>query len=123
METETTKTIADWGKETFGEARNPSVYVGRALLEYIELMELIVKGSDWAPRMKRVSEVLMNSAVLHEKDYAAAAQELADVFIVLEQAFAAVGTTSEAEVNKKMAINRNRSWTKLQDGVAQHNGS
>ncbi len=51
---------------------------------------------------------------------ASGAEEAADIVIVLQRLFESYSTTQQAEVDKKMAINRKRKWTRLGNGHGQH---
>jgi hypothetical protein len=95
---ETTATIAAWADGVFGEpASNISTWY-RAMSEMDELREKLA-----------ISDV-----------HPDAAAEAADVVIVLARLLSRLGTTMQAEVDRKMAINRARRWDLTGDGHGQH---
>jgi len=95
---ETSKTIADWGTDTFGDANSVKAYALRAQGELTELIEAIEnKQSD--------NEI---------------AAEAADVTILLHRVTATLGIELSDAVDQKMSINRKRIWQKSGNGVGQH---
>lgn len=95
---ETQQTISQWANETFGEPVTNLSIARRAQKEMDEL----------------VLGLIHNDADLH------APVEAADVIIVLMRIFERFGTTWQAEVNKKMAINRARKWVLDGNGHGSH---
>lgn len=98
MPKETSKTIAQWGADTFGEADNVKVFALRAKEELSELIDAIEQDE---PR----------------KDIAL---EAADVTILLHRLTSILGYELSELVDEKMAINRKREWTPSGNGVGQH---
>ena len=96
-QTEDQKSITAWGEETFGPATGPEVLVARAMLEMQELVDAIRAG-----------------------DHAEAALEIADVFILLYRVATLCGFDANEAVNRKMRINRNRTWARKGDGTGSH---
>ncbi len=97
MTRETSKTILKWGDETFGEVSNPLALINRARMEMDELEE-----------------------ALTDNDKEEAAKEAADVVILLHRLVGLMGKELSEEVDKKMAINRNRTWKTAGDGTGGH---
>ena len=95
-EHETGETINDWVLATFGATGTNESVVARA---NTEMSELITASAD-----REVAKML---------------EEAADVVITLNRLFHRNGTTMQAEVDKKMAINRKRKWT-VRNGHGQH---
>lgn len=94
---ETQQSVNEWQRETFGEQSNPFAIADKLLRELWELHAKMQKGTR--------SEI---------------AEELADVQIVLWQLAGAYRVDLQAEVDRKMAINRARKWRLHGDGTAQH---
>jgi NTP pyrophosphatase (non-canonical NTP hydrolase) len=93
---ETQATINEWQRKTFGPQDDQAAIYHRLVQEVSELGEA------------------------HPQDDATLAKELADVQIVLFQLAGSLGINLQAEVDRKMAINRKRSWHLHGDGTAQH---
>jgi NTP pyrophosphatase (non-canonical NTP hydrolase) len=94
---ETSASILLWGDETFGTVSDPVSLAERARLELAELKEaLIAKDADEAGR------------------------EAADVVILLHRLMGVLGKDLQAEVDAKMAINRERTWASAGDGTGGH---
>ena len=98
MPIESSKSIAQWGRETFGDAASVKSYVLRAQEELAELIEAIVNG-----------EPHKNIAL-----------EAADVTILLHRITGTLGLELYDAVDAKMAINRDRKWVPSGDGVGRH---
>ena len=98
MAKETSKTIAQWGRETFGDAVSVKTYALRAQEELSELIEAIESGEP-------------------DKDIA---HEAADVTILLHRITGTLGIELNDAMDTKMAINRKRDWTSSSNGVGQH---
>lgn len=94
---ETSKTILDWGDETFGKVSNPIALAKRAEGELTELIE-----------------------ALEAQDFDEAGKEAADVAILLHRLMGVLGKELADEVNAKMQINRQRKWAKAGDGTGGH---
>ena len=97
MATETSKSIRDWGDETFGKVSNLSALVACARGELDELDHAI-----WT------------------NDTAEIGREAADVVILLHRLVALAGMDLAAEVDAKMAVNRARKWKAAGDGTGGH---
>lgn len=98
MSNETQETICQWANDTLGRSSTNLSTAERALKEMKELL-VGLDENDQDP----------NAPV-----------EAADVFIVLMRIFEFYGTTWQAEVNKKMAINRARTWIRDGNGHGSH---
>lgn len=85
---ETQESICAWANTTFGAI---STSLGTA-----------------ARANKEMSELLMALAL--DDSFSGAPEEAADVIIVLMRIFDRFGTTWQAEVDKKMKVNRGRKW-------------
>lgn len=94
---ETSASIALWGAETFGAAKDLRALVARAGLELAELDEALAAG-----------------------DHAEALREAADVVILLHRIAAELGGDLSAAVDAKMAVNRGRLWAPAGDGTGSH---
>ncbi|MAK59989.1 MAG: nucleotide pyrophosphohydrolase [Ponticaulis sp.] len=94
---ETSQTIKAWGDETFGKAMDPVKLVERAEVEMAELKEALAAG-----------------------DLPEAGKEAADVVILLHRLMGDLGKELSAEVDAKMAINRERQWISAGDGTGRH---
>lgn len=90
-------TVSQWAVETFGEARSNTSCAARASVEMSELLFELAKN-DSSPK---------------------AAAEIADVIICLYRLADRLGCDVHEEVDKKMAINRQRQWN-VADGHGQH---
>lgn len=98
MKRETQKTISTWANSTFGEAATTLSVAARANEEMAELI-----------------------AKLAEDDYHAdAAEEAADVIIVLMRVFERLGVDYQKEMSKKMRTNRMRVWKLTGNGHGYH---
>ncbi len=89
--------VTAWGEDTFGPATGPAVLVERAMLEMEELVEAVRAG-----------------------DHAEAALETADVFILLYRVATLCGFDVNEAVDRKMQINRGRTWARKGDGTGSH---
>ncbi len=98
MTIETQATISSWSAETFGEAGSNAVVAVRALEEIAELLR----------------------ALTHDDHTPMAASEIADVVIVLYRLADRMGLDLHAEVDRKMEINRRRTWSVGKDGIGYH---
>lgn len=98
MQQENQSTIYAWARSTFGEPRSNLQIAARALKEMGELIEKLA---------------------LNDND-PAAAEEVADVVIVLSQIPERLGVDLDLEVDRKMSINRERRWKTNGDGTGQH---
>ena len=94
---ETSQTIKAWGDETFGKAMDPVKLVERAEIEMAELKDALTAG-----------------------DMTEAGKEAADIVILLHRLMGDLGKDLSAEVDAKMAINRDRKWMSAGDGTGSH---
>lgn len=92
--------ICAWAQDTFGTPRKETAVV-RMLQEIQELTREVLSAK--RPKGKRLS----------------VAKESADVLITLYRIADVYGFSLHSEVDKKMEINRARSWT-VTKGVGQH---
>lgn len=95
---ETSASIAQWQRETFGEAMNNMSSYRRARKEFNELYERLM---------------------LNDNDPSAPV-EIADIAIVLSRIVAFHGKDLQDAIDAKMAINRARKWKLTGDGHGQH---
>lgn len=90
--------IADWADETFGTASSNARVAARANEEMSELLRALTSDDQ------------------HPK----AAEEVADIIIVLCRLAQRMGFDIEAEIDRKMEINRKRQWNVDKDGHGYH---
>lgn len=95
---ETQATISAWADQTFGPASSNARVAARANEEMAELLRALT-ADDAHPK---------------------ATEEAADVVIVLCRLATRLGFDLWAEVERKMAINRDRQWKLTQDGHGYH---
>lgn len=120
---ESTSSIGQWGLETFGPVRDPAAFIGRALEEMVELINGHVQLPAFQLTNLEIMQVLANFLKNKATSYNnnAAAAEVADIRIFLEHFNYAIGVDGQEEVDKKMEINRGRSWNiDPKSGTAQH---
>lgn len=98
MKRETQQTISEWIEETFGPAGSNARVVARANEEMAELLR----------------DVTIDDA--HPK----AAEEIADVFIVLYRVATRLGVDIHELIDRKMAVNRARRWKLDGSGCGYH---
>jgi hypothetical protein len=111
---ETSLSIRAWGDEALGLFDCPARGVGRALLEFAELLEVSGHGRA-SDGVRYVAEGVMEKAGFG--DPKRILEAMADVVIVLCRA--APGDLWAA-VERKMKINRKRKWRKLPHGIGRH---
>ena len=118
---ETQQTIEDWGRQ-FG---NPtSQRCARRSLE--EMVELCVETGLTSAQIIHEVQTALKAAVLKRKTLENAPEEAADVFITLCQLTRALSRELgwpiflQAEVVRKMQINRARVWALDGEGSGQH---
>lgn len=122
---ETTQTIGQWIADTFPGADPESPRTALRLLE--EVVELCLASGANAGQIQ--DSVVR--ALKEEFDQALARHyekpnppkvpgEAADVGIVLHALCAMKGIDLQAEIDKKMAVNRSRKWRALGDGTGYH---
>ncbi|SDE48471.1 DUF550 domain-containing protein [Kordiimonas lacus] len=97
MSQETQQSVAAWAEETFGPAGDQTVLVRRAQVELDELLEATAAG-----------------------DKTEIGKETADIAILLYRLMELNGLDLGAEVTKKMAENRARTWRAKGDGTGSH---
>ncbi len=96
MKLETSRTITEWGEETFGPAR-PEALVDRVAIELAELLESLATA-----------------------DAPAIASEAADVAILLHRLSHIHGWDLAEAVDANMALNRARICERRGDGTGRH---
>ena len=96
---ETQETITNWAESTFGEASSCARVAARANEEMAELLRALT--ADFI-------------------DPAKAAEEAADIVIVLFRVAEMCGRDLLEEVDRKMSINRARKWKLSGDGHGYH---
>lgn len=134
---ETQRTITEWGWATFGQ-HHPTSLAARMNVEVAELLsELAGASSD--PTLRHLGTTLLHVAeafcaranqLQDERGLGLvspgagrrAADECADNFVVLVQVASALGVDLPELVDKKMLVNRARTWQKRDDGRHQHVG-
>jgi NTP pyrophosphatase (non-canonical NTP hydrolase) len=90
--------ISDWADATFGPASSNARVAARANEEMAELLRALTADDE------------------HEK----AAEEIADIVIVLCRLMTRLGRDFGEEIDRKMAINRKRQWNLTKDGHGYH---
>lgn len=130
---ETQQTITDWVVQTFGQ-NGP---MGRACRMNVEVAELMEKLAGTDPHLRRlVKEQVALAERISERhhwlqaqgderadqvdDVEGAAEECADVFIILVQVASALGGSLQVAVDQKMGVNRRRTWSRTPGGRHQH---
>lgn len=96
--TENQKTISDWANEVFGPGGSNARVATRANEEMAELLRALTSNDN------------------HPK----AAEEAADIVIVLYRVATRLGVDLMEEVDRKMAINRGRIWERDNTGHGYH---
>lgn len=96
--TETQESISAWANQSFGEPASNARVAARANEEMAELLRALT-DSDFSPK---------------------AAEEIADVVIVLYRLATRLGVNLQDEIDAKMAINRDRVWAKSGTGHGYH---
>lgn len=95
---ETQATICAFADETFGRATSNMRIAARANEEMAELLR----------------------ALSSDDNHPKAAEEIADVVIILYRLARNLGTDLAEEIERKMAINRNRVWKRDDTGHGYH---
>jgi len=98
MRMETQRTISDWAEATFGPASSNVRVAARANEEMAELLRAL-SADDNNPE---------------------AVEEAADVVIVLYRLASRMGTDLHEVIDKKMEINRRRTWKPFGDEHSYH---
>lgn len=91
-------TVSLWAEQTFGPASSNARVAARANEEMAELLRALT-ADDTNPK---------------------AAEEIADIYIVLCRLATRLGADLHEQVQRKMAINRLRQWNLTQDGHGYH---
>lgn len=104
---ETQDTMSAWAEATFGKSGSDYNVVRRAASEFEEL-KAELEYPDGEP--KHPADVKLDAVL----------EEAADVIIVLMRLFARNGRSCQAEIDRKMAINRQRRWKRDGVGHGQH---
>lgn len=95
---ETQRSVSEWAEATFGAAAGNARIAARANEEMAELLRALT-ADDRHPK---------------------AAEEIADVVIVLYRLATRLGVDLVAEIDRKMAINRTREWRLDNTGHGYH---
>jgi NTP pyrophosphatase (non-canonical NTP hydrolase) len=96
--TETQATVSDWADSEFGPAPSNMRIGTRANEEMAELLR----------------------ALAIDDNHPKAAEEIADVVIILYRLARNLGTDLQTEIDRKMAINRTRIWKRDYTGHGYH---
>lgn len=94
---ETQRTVARWARETFGPATN---------------MRAATRANE------EMAELLKAFAI--DEHHPKAPEEMADILICMYRIAENLGVDLNAEVVKKMAINRARTWATDESGCGYH---
>ena len=97
MAVETSQSILAWGDETFGPITDADAFVRRITDELVELAEAVRAG-----------------------DQAEVGAEAADVAILLHRLLGPYRLDLNAEIDRKMSINRARVWKTDGKGAGSH---
>lgn len=95
---ETQQTISQWANETFGPSGSNARVAARANEEMAELLRALTVDDN------------------HPK----AVEEIADIVIILYRVATRLGCDLHAEIDRKMAINRQRVWRQDGSGHGYH---
>lgn len=95
---ENQKTVSSWAEETFGPAGSNARVAARANEEMAELLRALTVDD------------------CHPK----APEEIADIVIVLYRLATRFGVDLQTEIDRKMAINRDRKWNLDNTGHGYH---
>ena len=98
MADETQKTVSAWTEATFGKASSNARVAARANEEMAELLRALTSDDN------------------HPK----AIEEAADIVIILYRLAERMGADLHDEINRKMAVNRQRQWNVDVDGHGYH---
>lgn len=118
---ETQKTITDWSRENFGH-QSPLSIALRMNVEVSELLNALGSHEKIQGGNIRDSDDLETLAVERERLREHAADEVADVGVMLLQVAEVLGVDLMEAVNRKMVKNRARQWGRAADGTFQHVG-
>lgn len=95
---ETQASICDWTEATFGSASSNARIAARANEEMAELLR----------------------ALTSDDNHSGAVEEAADIVIILYRLAQRMGCDLHDEIDRKMAINRQRQWNVGSDGHGYH---
>lgn len=98
LKIENQQTISEWAEATFGPVGSNLSVATRANKEFGELLHALAQDDN------------------HPK----AAEEAADVIIVLMRLFVRLGIDMDEQIDRKMQINRGRQWQRTGGGHGQH---
>lgn len=120
---ESQRSIADWRQSVFGKSDEPAAVLCRALVEFGELMELLVDDEASAALREAIQQCVFDVGWTDDPiaiDAGEVADEMADVMIVLFGAADDWGIDLMKAVDRKMQINRRRTWDITGPGLGQH---
>lgn len=103
---ENQQNIHAWSRETFGECDDLALFAARINEEMAELVRVCCGNTD--------------PSIFGEDVRAEFAGEAADLIIMLCSLSEIVGFDLHEAVNRKMAINRARTWNVSNDGFGHH---
>jgi NTP pyrophosphatase (non-canonical NTP hydrolase) len=132
---ETQATITEWGWATFGE-HHPTSLAARMNVEVAELLRELA-GASKDHLLAHLSDTLVAAAEafcaranqlqgsralghVSLQRVERAADECADNLVMLTQVASALGVDLQKRTNRKMKVNRARSWAVRPDGRHQH---
>lgn len=120
---ETQKSVAEWRESVFGRSALPHRILGRCLEEFAELVGMVGFPYHEA-RLRGAAEDMkaaeLGADVSPEFVKRAIGDEAADVLVVLMGFCHEVGVDLQAELDRKMAVNRKRKWKVTAAGLGQH---
>jgi NTP pyrophosphatase (non-canonical NTP hydrolase) len=116
-------TVGEWADQTFGKADHPWRRPLRLLEEVAELC--IVSGANRDEMVGRLAEVIEKNGLTHYGrrrliDSSKVPEEIGDCRIVLNTISHEYGVDEDLERDRKMMINRGRTWNITAAGVGQH---
>lgn len=111
MSIESQRSIVDWADHTFGKVLDPLTSGSRAASE---MKEFIGKLNE------ALSDRETSQAALPYIHFGELCSEAADIVICLYRMVDGMGADLGSEIDRKMAINRQRQWRSHGDGTGQH---
>ena len=117
MQNETQQSVGEWIDQTFPgtDPESPRKSI-RALEEMVELC--LASGATQTDVIEAISKAIR--ATPHSPQPEKIAEEAADVLIVLYGVAHMRGFDLQAEIDRKMAVNRSRQWAARGDGTGYH---
>lgn len=127
---ETQRSICDWGLETFGVSGSALTTATRMNVEVAELLtdlggvvdplldDLLRANNALAEAISNRANALEREGLL--PDRSPNGKECCDVQVILYQVAERCGLKLAEETDRKMAINRARTWRRLPTGRFQH---